>query len=147
MLECVVNVSEGARAEVVAAIATAAGADLLDVHADAHHNRSVLTLVGEDAPRAVARAAVERLDIRRHQGVHPRIGVVDVVPFVPLAGATLADAVGARDRFLAWAADDLGLPGFAYGPERSLPEVRRRAFADLAPSAGPPRPHLSAGAV
>ncbi|HET8621219.1 MAG TPA: hypothetical protein VFM27_19765 [Acidimicrobiales bacterium] len=147
MLECVVNVSEGARPPLVAAIARAAGDDLLDVHADAHHNRSVLTLVGEDAPRAVARAAVERLDLRAHRGVHPRIGVVDVVPFVPLAGSTLADAVAARDRFLAWMATELGVPGFAYGPERSLPDVRRHAFAGLAPTAGPSRPHPTAGAV
>jgi glutamate formiminotransferase / 5-formyltetrahydrofolate cyclo-ligase len=146
-LECVVNVSEGTRTDVVDAIAGAAGGDLLDVHSDRHHNRSVLTLVGEDAPRAVARAGVERLDLRRHQGVHPRIGVVDVVPFVPLAGATLADAVAARDRFLAWIAVELGVPGFAYGPERTLPEVRRHAFAGLAPDAGPARPHPSAGAV
>ena len=146
-LECVVNVSEGTRTDVVDAIAGAAGGDLLDVHSDRHHNRSVLTLVGEDAPRAVARAAVERLDLRRHQGVHPRIGVVDVVPFVPLAGATLADAVAARNRFLAWIAAELGVPGFAYGPERTLPEVRRHAFAGLTPDAGPLRPHLSAGAV
>jgi glutamate formiminotransferase len=147
VLECVVNVSEGARTEVVGAIAAAAGRDLLDVHSDPHHNRSVLTLVGEEAPRAVARAAVERLDLRRHRGVHPRIGVVDVVPFVPLAGTTLADAVEARDRFLAWIAGELGVPGFAYGPERSLPDVRRHAFAGLAPAAGPPRPHPTAGAV
>ena len=146
-LECVVNVSEGARSDVVDAIAAAAGGDLLDVHRDRHHNRSVLTLVGEEAPRAVARAAVARLDLRRHQGVHPRIGVVDVVPFVPLTGATLADAVAARDRFLAWIAAELGVPGFAYGPERTLPEVRRLAFRELAPDAGPPRPHPTAGAV
>jgi glutamate formiminotransferase len=147
VLECVVNISEGARPPLVAAIARAAGDDLLDVHADAHHNRSVLTLVGEDAPRAVARAAIERLDLRAHRGVHPRIGVVDVVPFVPLAGSTLADAVAARDRFLAWMATELGVPGFAYGPERSLPDVRRHAFAGLAPTAGPSRPHPTAGAV
>lgn len=120
---------------------------MLDVHSDVHHNRSVLTLVGEDAPRAVARAAVAALDLRRHQGVHPRLGVVDVVPFVPLDGSSPADAVAARDRFLAWIAGELGVPGFAYGPERSLPEVRRRAFVDLAPDAGPPQPHVSAGAV
>ena len=147
MLECVVNISEGARAQVVAAIAATAGGDLLDVHADAHHNRSVLTLVGEDAPRAVARAAVERLDLRTHRGVHPRIGVVDVVPFVPLAGSTLADAVAARDRFLAWIGTELGGPGFAYGPERSLPDVRRHAFTGLAPDTGPPVAHPTAGAI
>lgn len=147
MLECVVNISEGARPDVITTIAAGAGDSLLDVHSDLHHNRSVLTLVGEDAPRAVARAAVAALDLRRHRGVHPRIGVVDVVPFVPLAGSSLTDAVAARDRFLCWIAGELGVPGFAYGPERSLPEVRRRAFADLAPDAGPGKPHPSAGAV
>jgi glutamate formiminotransferase len=147
LLECVVNISEGVRPHVVTAIASSAGDSLLDVHSDAHHNRSVLTLVGEDAPRAVARAAVAALDLRHHQGVHPRIGVVDVVPFVPLDGATLADAVAARDRFLAWLGDELAVPGFAYGPERSLPEVRRRAFVDLQPDAGPTQPHPSAGAA
>lgn len=147
MLECVVNISEGARPEVVAGVASSAGSDLLDVHSDADHNRSVLTLVGEGAARRVARAAVEALDLRDHRGAHPRFGVVDVVPFVPLEGSTMADALAARERFLAWAADELALPGFAYGPERSLPEVRRRAFRDLEPDAGPRRPHLRAGAV
>ena len=147
MLECVVNVSAGDDRRVVDAIAASAGADLLDLHADPHHNRSVLTLVGEDAPRRVARAAVERLDLRAHSGVHPRIGVVDVVPFVPLADASLADAIAARDHFLTWIADELDVPGFAYGPERTLPDVRRRAFRDLAPDAGPPQPHPTAGAV
>jgi glutamate formiminotransferase len=147
VLECVVNISEGSRPDVITTIAASAGDSLLDVHSDVHHNRSVLTLVGEDAPRAVARAAVAALDMRRHRGVHPRIGVVDVVPFVPLAESSLANAVAARDRFLAWMAGELGVPGFAYGPERSLPEVRRRAFVDLAPDAGPAQPHPSAGAV
>jgi glutamate formiminotransferase / 5-formyltetrahydrofolate cyclo-ligase len=147
LIECVVNISEGSRPHLVTAIASSAGDSLLDVHSDVHHNRSVLTLVGEDAPRAVARAAVASLDLGHHQGVHPRIGVVDVVPFVPLAEATLADAVAARDRFLAWLGDELAVPGFAYGPERSLPEVRRRAFVGLAPDAGPPQPHPTAGAT
>ena len=75
------------------------------------------------------------------------MGVVDVVPFVPLEGSTMDDAVAARDRFLAWAGAELDLPGFAYGPERSLPEVRRTAFGGLAPTAGPPAPHPTAGAV
>ena len=145
--ECVVNISEGRRSTLVRAIGAAAGRALLDTHQDPHHNRSVLTLVGEDAPRAVARAAVERLDLRDHQGVHPRIGVVDVVPFVPLGGARLADAVAARDRFAAWIADELGVPAFLYGPERTLPDVRRSAFHDVAPDVGPGAPHPSAGAV
>ncbi len=141
------NISEGSRPDLITTITARAGDSLLDVHSDVHHNRSVLTLLGEDAPRAVARAAVAALELRRHRGVHPRMGVVDVVPFVPLDGSSLADAVAARDDFLAWIAGALGVPGFAYGPERSLPEVRRRAFVDLAPDAGPPLPHPSAGAV
>lgn len=147
MLECVVNISEGRDRDLVAEIASSAGVDLLDTHVDPHHNRSVLTLVGESAPRAVARAAFARLDLGRHNGVHPRIGVVDVVPFVPLAGSTMADAVRARDRFGAWAADDHGVPSFRYGTERTLPEVRRRAFVDLLPDTGPEAPHPTAGAI
>jgi glutamate formiminotransferase len=147
LLECVVNLSEGRREDLVSELAKAAGEALLDTHVDAHHNRSVLTLVGEDGPRAVARTAVARLDLRDHQGVHPRIGVVDVVPFVPLSGATLADALAARDRFAVWIAQELGVPAFLYGPERSLPDVRREAFKGLGPDVGPTTPHPSAGAV
>lgn len=147
MIECVTNVSEGRDATVLQAIATAAGPDLLDVHTDPDHNRTVLTLVGEAASRAVAREAVRRLDLRAHRGVHPRIGVVDVVPFVALEGATPADARRARDDFAAWVGQELGVPAFLYGPERSLPDLRRRAFRDLVPDHGPARPHPTAGGV
>ena len=157
MLECVVNVSEGRDDVVVAAIAAAGDDAVLDVHSDADHNRSVLTLAGpdvEDAVRAVARVAVERIDLGRHAGVHPRLGALDVVPFVPCdgdghplgAGADLAPAMVARDRFAAWAGAALALPCFLYGPERTLPDVRRDAFHRLAPDAGPWEPHPSAGA-
>ncbi len=146
MLECVVNVSEGRHAEVLAELDAACRHDLLDRHADPDHNRSVFTLVGTDAPRRLAAAAVGLLDIRRHAGVHPRMGVVDVVPFVPLAGSSRADAVAARDAFSDWFGGELGVPCFRYGPERTLPEIRRRAFRDLAPDAGPGRPHPTAGA-
>lgn len=141
------NVSEGRSAEVLDAMAAAAGPDLLDVHADPDHHRAVLTLLGEDAPRAVARVAVDRIDLRGHAGAHPRIGAVDVVPFVPLGATPFAAAVAARDRFAAWAAADLAVPCFLYGPERSLPEVRRSAFAGLLPDTGPSRPHPTAGAA
>jgi glutamate formiminotransferase / 5-formyltetrahydrofolate cyclo-ligase len=147
VLECVINISEGRDPEVVAAIAATAGPDLLDVHTDADHNRSVLTVVGEDAPRAVARAAVERLDLRHHVGAHPRIGVLDVVPFVPLGDTSMGAAIAARDEFAVWAAEALGLPCFLYGPERSLPDVRRGAFLTLGPDVGPSSPHPSAGAA
>jgi glutamate formiminotransferase len=147
MLECVVNVSEGRDASVLAALAAVCGRDLLDVHHDPHHHRSVLTLVGEEAPRALTRLAVELLDLRAHDGVHPRLGVVDVVPFVPLAGAVLEDAVAARDAYGAAMSAELRLPCFVYGPERTLPEVRREAFQGLAPTWGPSQPHPTAGAV
>jgi glutamate formiminotransferase len=73
--------------------------------------------------------------------------VVDVVPFVPLDGADLTDAMAARDRYAAWSADALAVPCFCYGPEISLPDVRRRAFRDLEPTTGGPGPHPSAGAT
>ena len=146
MLECVVNVSEGRDTALLDALSAAAGAGLLDRHEDPDHHRSVFTLLGQQAPRQLARRAVALLDLGRHAGVHPRLGVVDVVPFVPLGETALPDAVAARDAFAAWAAAELGLPCFHYGPERTLPEVRRRAFVDLAPDAGPPAPHPTAGA-
>lgn len=153
-LECVVNVSEGLDPGRIAALAAAGGADLLDVHRDADHHRSVFTLIGADAPRRLARTAVELLDITAHEGVHPRLGVVDVVPFVDLSHPreVTIRAVSARDAFASWIADELGVPAFLYGPlpdgsERTLPEVRRRAFVDLPPDHGPMTPHRSAGAV
>lgn len=149
MLECVVNVSEGRDDAVLAELDAACGDDLLDRHTDRHHHRSVFTLVGEPAPRALAAAAVERIDLRAHAGAHPRIGVVDVVPFVPLGEATLADAVAARDRFARWAAADIAVPCYRYGPERTLPEVRRAVREGAPPdvAAAPPRPGAGACAV
>jgi glutamate formiminotransferase len=147
MLESVINISEGRRRSMIDVIARNAGAQLLDVHTDADHHRSVVTVVGEDAARAVTTAAVLSLDLRQHEGAHPRFGVVDVVPFVPLGSADLDRAVVARDQFARWLGDELGVPCFLYGPERTLPEVRRRAFRDLAPDVGPSEPHPTAGAT
>ncbi len=149
MLECVINVSEGRRADVIDALTDAAGRALLDVHTDAVHHRSVFTLAGqhvEHAARSLAAAAVETIDLRAHAGVHPRLGAVDVVPFVPLPGAVMADAVAARDRFSRWFARTAGVPCFRYGAERTLPDIRRHAFDLLAPDDGPPVPHPTAGA-
>ena len=147
MLECVVNLSEGRDQDVLDQLASVCGADLLDRHCDPDHNRSVFTLIGEVAPRALAREAVARLDLTDHAGAHPRLGVVDVVPFVPLGEASLDGAVAARDAFAAWAGRELLVPCFRYGPERTLPEVRRRAFVDLEPDTGPLTPHPTAGAA
>jgi glutamate formiminotransferase / 5-formyltetrahydrofolate cyclo-ligase len=156
LLECVVNLSEGRREGVIAGIAAAAGPSLLDVHSDRHHHRSVLTLGGpgvEDAARAVTARAVDELDIGDHEGAHPRLGVVDVVPFVPLSSVMsaptidLGDAIAARDDFASWAGRALALPCLLYGPLRSLPEVRRGAFRTLRPDTGPTAPHPTAGAT
>jgi glutamate formiminotransferase / 5-formyltetrahydrofolate cyclo-ligase len=147
MLECVMNLSEGRRLELIAELASLAEHDLLDVHADAHHHRSVLTLVGTHAVREITRQAVHVLDLNDHDGVHPRLGVVDVVPFIPLPESTMADAIAQRDAFAHWAGNELEVPCFVYGPERSLPEVRSRAWKDLGPDTGPDRPHSRAGAI
>jgi glutamate formiminotransferase / 5-formyltetrahydrofolate cyclo-ligase len=157
VLECVVNVSEGRRPEVLARMADAAAPCLLDVHRDADHHRSVFTLAGP-APElhgAVARLAAETVagvDLRDHAGVHPRIGALDVVPWValdgwPVADGPLAVALEARDDFARWAGDTLGLPCFLYGAERSLPEVRRTAWVSAWPDTGPKQPHPTAGAA
>ena len=145
VLECVVNISEGRDEDVLAALRDACGPDLLDLHCDPDHNRSVFTLVGEMAPRRLAQAAVATLDLNEHEGVHPRLGIVDVVPFISLDGIE-TDAVRARDAFAKWAGETLTLPCFTYGDHRSLPEVRREAFNGLAPDTGPNSPHPTAGA-
>jgi glutamate formiminotransferase len=158
-LACAVNVSEGRDRAVLEQLAHAAGGNLLDVHADPHHNRSVLTLGGPapevvDAAYELARVAVARLDLRRHEGVHPRFGVVDVVPFTPLdpdgsphPDLSLDVALRARERFARACGEQLGVPCFYYGPERDLPTVRRLAFSPLLPDWGPHRPHPTAGAT
>ena len=169
ILECVVNVSEGRDDAVLAALAAATGPLLLDLHRDADHHRAVFTLAGPPhdvaaAARAVAAETVRRLDLRTHAGAHPRLGVLDVVPFVPyLPGGPppgdLGPAVAARDAFARWLGDELGVPAFLYGPRaggaraaaRTLPDVRRRAFGPppdgLGPDFGPSRPHPRAGAT
>jgi glutamate formiminotransferase len=153
VLECVVNISEGVRTTTIAEIAHAAGSALLDVHSDPHHHRSVLTLAGADAVRSVASRAVDLLDLTDHVGVHPRLGVVDVVPFVAYSRpSTDTDAETARDAFAEWAAVELGVPCFLYdglagGTHPTLPEVRRRAWRDLLPDVGPVAPHPTAGAM
>jgi glutamate formiminotransferase len=166
-MECVANVSEGRDDGVLRQLAEAAAPTLVDLHRDADHNRSVLTLAGRphvvaDAARALARAAVDLIDLSRHEGVHPRVGALDVVPFVPyvlgeLPPHDLTVALELRDKFADWLAAELDVPSFLYGPlpgggARSLPDLRRLAFASrdeggLEPDFGPPRPHPTAGAT
>jgi glutamate formiminotransferase len=130
VLTCVVNVSEGRHHPTITALRDAAGDDLLDLHVDGDHHRSVLTLAGEDAARRVALEAIAHIDLRRHRGVHPRIGAVDVVPFVPVGDTAMDDAVAARERYAAWSP----VPCVRYGVgAASLPEVRRTARSTVVP--------------
>jgi len=151
MLECVVNVSEGCDRTRLDDLDRVCGADLLDRQSDCDHHRSVFTTVGVDAPRSLTRRCIETLDIRSHRGVHPRLGVVDVVPFVPLGTSPVSDARRARDDFARWASAEFDVPVFVYGPadsgERQLPDIRRHAFADVLPDFGPSSPHRTAGAI
>jgi glutamate formiminotransferase len=176
MLLAVPNVSEGHDAAAVEAIAgNDPNAPLLDVHIDPDHNRGVLTYAGEAGPLAAAmtrmtQRAMERLDIRVHAGVHPRAGVVDVLPFVPYPGSLRGgardrkkphgagpDAQNQRDAEEAAAAaskniaNDLGIPVYLYGHAhpraRPLPEARRAALDGDPPDLGPRAPHPAAGAI
>lgn len=147
MLECVVNISEGKDHVLLATLADQLGIDLLDMHTDGDHHRSVFTLFGTKQVRVLTQRAIATLDIGRHTGVHPRLGVVDVVPFVPLDMSTFDDALLARNEFAAFGGNELGVPCFLYGPERTLPFIRAHAFKDLLPDFGPRRPHQTAGAT
>ncbi len=165
VLECVVNVSEGRNETVLSHLAAAASSALLDLHRDPDHHRSVLTLAGppdlvREATRALAAATVARLDLRDHAGAHPRLGVLDVVPFVPYAPGgsapeDLTAAVTERDGFARWLGEELGVPTFLYGPlsggrTRTLPDIRRHAFGGppdgLTPEYGPARADPRSGA-
>ena len=168
-LECVPNVSEGRRPEVVARLAAAAasapGVRLLDVSSDPDHNRSVLTLAGEPdglqaSLLALYETALAEIDLTRHAGVHPRVGAVDVVPFVPLGDTPMAAAVAAAERLGQEVASRFGLPVYLYEqaarrPERKLlADIRRGGFEGFpakiadpawAPDFGRPQVHPTAG--
>lgn len=170
VIEAVPNVSEGRRSSVLASLAAAcgsAGAHLLHASSDPSHHRTVFTVAGtgdalHGAMLALVAAAVEHIDLGRHTGVHPRLGAVDVMPFVPLAGATMADAVALARRVAAAAADRFGLPVFLY--EEAAPAPHRRRLDQLraggleglsarmrhpewVPDAGPCVPHPTAGVM
>jgi glutamate formiminotransferase/glutamate formiminotransferase/formiminotetrahydrofolate cyclodeaminase len=155
-IECVPNFSSGRDELVIAAIRDAIGAHsrILDSTSDRDHNRSVITFIGspdevERAALSAAAVAVEQIDLRLHSGVHPRIGSLDVLPFVPLAGATLADCASLARRVASLLWNQLALPSFFYEAAaggRGLEDVRRAAAVGAAPDSGVGR-HPSAGAV
>jgi glutamate formiminotransferase len=159
LFECVVNLSEGQRLDILDELSDAAGPSLRDRHADALHNRSVFTLINDvdglvRDVHALVTLAMHLLDLEGHAGVHPRLGVVDVVPFVALDPSEDHLARALRDETAEWIATTFTVPVFLYGPlpngaDRSLPDVRRGAFRTLSPDFGPREPsvHLGASAV
>ena len=168
LLECALNFSEGRRAEVISALVGATkGVRVLDVSSDPDHNRTVLAFVG--SPEAAAEAAfqisaeaVAQIDMNQHQGQHPRMGAVDVIPFVPLGQSTMEEAIGTARAVGQRLGETLGVPVFLYEeaatrPERrNLADVRRGEYEGLAnkladpdwrPDFGPSEPHPTAGAT
>ena len=159
MLECVPNISEGRDPAVLERLGVACGQSLLDVHSDVDHHRSVFTLAGpgprdaEGAVRQLGRAVASELTMQDHVGVHPRLGALEVVPFIAL-GPTHAEqqrAVDAAHSFARWWSTAHHVPCFIYGDAdpagRSLPEIRRRAFRLAEPDYGPNEPHPTLGAT
>jgi glutamate formiminotransferase len=169
IVECIPNISEGRRQDVLDRCADAiraTGARLLDVKPDASHNRTVYTIAGEPAAvRAAVHAlfdtALAAIDLRSHTGEHPRLGAVDVVPFVPIEGLTMGDCVAIAREVGAELAQKHNLPIFLYEDaatspaRRNLEDIRRGEFEglakkmsspDWAPDFGPAQPHPSAGA-
>jgi glutamate formiminotransferase len=170
VIEAVPNISEGRRTEVLKALSQAvtrvSDVFLLDQSADPSHNRCVLTIVGTanpllDALLAIYDVASKDIDLRVHRGVHPRLGVVDVVPFVPLHDASMTDCVELARRLARAVAERFAVPVFLYGEAATRPErralemIRRGQFEGLTkkmandvwrPDFGPSAPHPSAGA-
>jgi len=173
VLEAVPNFSSGRDRSFLDRLVRAAeeqGTEVLDASADPDHHRAVLTFAGspeavEEASLAMARLAVDAIDLRSHYGAHPRIGALDVLPFVPLSGLTLEDARHTARRVAVRLAEEVGLPVFLYGaasdpPGRGLGDLRRGGFEalvdrfpddripDLLPHGWPyPGAHPTAGAV
>jgi len=171
IIESVPNISEGRRPEVleaaVAAMKTVPGLRVLDVQSDKDHNRSVLTVVGDerslkDGLLALFEVATSRIDLRNHQGEHPRVGAVDVVPFIPIEGASMKDCVALAREVGQAVAERFQVPVFLYEEaaaaphRRNLEDVRRGQFEALTermrdplwqPDFGPAAPHPSAGVV
>ena len=170
IIESIPNISEGRRPDVIerlaAAIRTTPGARLLDHSSDASHNRSVFTLAGDAgsvraAILALYAVAVDTIVLRTHRGEHPRLGAVDVVPFVPIEGVSMAECVALAKDVAAAVAERYRVPVFLYeeasnnAARKNLEDIRRGEFEGLAakmsspgwaPDFGPSTPHETAGA-
>jgi len=172
LIECVPNFSEGRRREVcdeiVAAVRAVPGARFLDLEMDPDHNRSVVTFVGapaavEEAAFAAARVAVAKIDLTRHEGRHPRMGAVDVIPFIPIRDLTMEDAVRVARELGTRIGAELKVPVFLYEAaatrpdRRNLADIRKPQFEglrdllgkdpDRVPDFGPNAIHATAGCV
>jgi len=171
LIECIPNISEGRRAEVydeiVAAIKAVPGVTLLDHTHDTDHNRSVLTFVGpgealKQAVRVLYTKVLPLIDLTRHSGAHPRMGAVDVVPFVPIRNATMQDCVTLALEVGKMIAEEFKVPVFLYEEAASAPhrgnlsDIRKGEFEGLPekmkdprwhPDYGPAQPHPTAGAT
>ncbi len=171
VIECVPNISEGRDlvrvGEIADAVKATPGTRLLDVSSDAAHNRSVLTLVGDaaavrSAVAALFDAAIPRIDLTRHRGEHPRMGAVDVVPFIPIRGASVEECVALSREVAAEIASRHQVPVYLYEDSassesrRNLAEIRKGEFEGFAekmkdpkwaPDFGPAIPHPTAGVV
>jgi glutamate formiminotransferase len=171
IIECIPNISEGQRPDVVAAIAAAVGRTpgirVLDVSSDAAHHRSVLTLAGDAAGLKAAiltlfEQTLAVVDLTVHKGEHPRLGAVDVVPFVPIEGVTMSDCVALARETGRAVAERFAVPVYLYEEaaadpaRRNLEDIRRGEFEGLtakmasagwAPDFGPATPHPRAGAT
>jgi glutamate formiminotransferase len=146
IVECVPNFSEGRRKEVIDALTEAMrsveGVKVLDVEYDQDHNRSVYTLIGEpqkvkEAVLKASRLAVEKIDLNKHKGAHPRMGAVDVVPFIPLHGVTIGECIELSKEFAEEFSKTCGVPVYLYAksatrPDRvDLPNIREGEFEGL----------------
>lgn len=136
LMECIPNISEGRRPEIVDAIAdevrAVPGVTLIDVSSDASHNRSVITFLGEpeqvmEAAFRLAKATVEKIDLRVHEGEHPRMGAVDVIPFVPIRDMDMAECVELSKTLGKRLSDELELPVFLYEESASAPHRKNLA--------------------
>ena len=172
VVECVPNFSEGRNKKVIDALADAIksveGVRLLDVEFDSDHNRSVFTFIGEpqqvkNAALKAAELAVEKIDLTKHEGAHPRMGAVDVVPFIPLHGTTIGECIELSKEFAEEFSKKCKVPVFLYSksatrPDRvDLPNIREGEFEALReeigtnpekePDYGPNKIHPTAGAT